>query len=155
MRKKQSIIISLVLIVIIGIIYCILYIFEGPTTVDKDQDITFLRNYQVNEFVPIYMSDEQMVSVYFNQFLQKMIYQKEEAYNLLDDDFKKNKFPSFDDFAQFVRQKESKLSSLELTSSSVQMNGKKKTYYVSDNDNNFYTFVVEAVMVYKVQFEMK
>lgn len=154
MKTKHSILIAIVLIAIIGIIYYILYSFKGPTDVDSNQDITFLRNYQVNEFVPVYMSDEQMASIYFNHLMQKLLYRREEAYQLLDVKFKEKNFPSYEEFDRFLEERTEKITTLTVASSSVKRQGKQKIYYVSDIDDNSYTFFVDAVMMYTVSFEM-
>lgn len=156
MRKNfVYIVLALVLIVFVGIIYVLRQSEDQPILQDDDsQNMTFLKNYQINEFVPVYVSEEQMANVYLNDYIQLMLYDREEAYEKLNDSFKKVSFQTFEDYNSYVEDLLRESVDFSLKSSSVQSTKNGKVYTILDNSGNSYTFEVTGVMVYNVRINL-
>lgn len=157
LKKNKLYVIVVSSLVILGIICYILNQAskdKNITYVESGENISFLKKYEVNQFVPVYMTDEQMTTIYYNDYIQKMLYNREEAYNLLDKSFKKRYYPTFSDYNEYVESLLNKSPEFYLNTVTLDKN-KKKTYYALDSNNYLYTFNVTAVMVYTVRFDVK
>ena len=78
---KNVIIFAVVLLLFTGIYLIIDVIFNK----ENNEDV-FLKNYKVNEYIPVYVSDEDMAKIYFNDYIHIMYSNIDTAYNLLDED---------------------------------------------------------------------
>jgi len=109
------------------------------------KDIT---KYEVNSVVPVYVSKEEMANKYLIDFLYIASTSPIEAYKLLDDDFKNEKFLTYEDYEKYIKSlvKESK-KALEYA---VSTKNNKRVYYVKDNVGNEYEFIENSIMDYKV-----
>lgn len=153
-EKHKIYIIIIISLIVVGTIILILHLSSNRviTYVEDDEDINFLKNYQVNEFIPVYITEDQMARIYFNDYINKMLYNKSEAYELLADDVKRNTYPTLQDYTEAVRSLEERASGFVFANYSVETKDTNKIYYIQDNNNNSYVFDVTAVMVYSVRF---
>ena len=108
----------------------------------------YLKNYEFNEYIPTYISDEDMAKIYLNDYIQKMYYDVETAYNLLDEEYRNKKFGGIENYKKYIN-------------SLPNSNYKLSTYYryekkgyiifgVTDQNSNMYIFKTKGVMQYKV-----
>lgn len=145
-------ILGIVLIIGIGIIYMLKSDQSASIVEEENKNTQFLKNYDVNEFMPVYLSKEQIASIYLNDYIQNMLYHREEAYLSLDAGFKKTYFPTFEDYDSYVEDLLAKSMTFSLKSASEKSSNSGKVYTVLDTNGYSYTFEVTAVMVYTVQF---
>lgn len=108
------------------------------------------RVYNVNEYVNINISTISMIETYYNNYINLIRSDINEAYSKLDDEYGKTKFPTIDSFKNYIVSNnigESKIFKYNITSS------KKGTLYiVYDEKYNVYVFVVNGVLQYTVYF---
>ena len=139
--------IAIVSIAIFTIIYLVINYFN-----EKNQDtIDYIKNYEINEFIPTYISDEDMARIYLNDFVHTMFYETKYAYSLLDDEYKNKKFGSYENFENYV-------NSLEFSSYNLLKYYKKQKkeytiFGVYDKNNNIFIFKTKGVMQYSVYLD--
>lgn len=150
MKNKSGIkiIIILVLIVIFTLAYFLIKLFFGE---DNKNEYIFLKNYEVNEYIPTYVSDEDMAEIYLNDYIYNLNHNIQKAYNLLNEEYRNKRFGSFSNYISYV-------NSLNYS------NYKLKSYYkksadgyiifgVYDTNGNFYAFKTKGVMQYSVYLD--
>ena len=143
---KYIIIIAVIFLSLVGIYFLVKH-FENKNTEDE----FYLKNYDINEYIPTYVSDEKMAKIYLNDFVNKMISDPEEAYSLIADDYRKEKFPTYNDFYNY-------LNTLEIYDIVLDSFYKKQLkeyliFGIYDNYNNFYGFKTKGVMQYSVYLD--
>lgn len=146
MNKKD---IGLVIVIAI-----IVLVFIGVYTVVKKMDnskkepINYLKNYGVNEYIPTYVSDENMAKIYLNDYVNSMIYDTENAYYLLDEEYRNIKYPNYQDYYSYV----TSLGNYDIKLKSFYKKISKGyiIFGVYDQYDNFYAFKTKGVLQYKV-----
>ncbi len=146
--NKKVIIICFSLIVIALIIFS----FTRP----KKEKFIFNESkmkekYKINEVVPIYINNEQLAKKYLAEYVNFMLYYPEKAYDLLNDEEKKSRFNSFEEFEFYINQiKSIKLEQAEVKRYSYTIYNKKNTFYIIDNSGNTFRFIENSIMDYSV-----
>lgn len=136
-------------IVSIMVIFIIVFIVLNNLLKNKEKGYDeYLKNYKVNEYIPTYVSDEDMAKIYLKDYIHNMFYDIEAAYDSLDTEYKNKKFGSLDNYKKYVY-------SLDNTSYVVSSYYKKdKNGYiyfgVYDTFGNTYVFKTKGVMQYSV-----
>lgn len=136
-------------IVSIMVIFTIVFIVLNNLLKNKEKGYDeYLKNYKVNEYIPTYVSDEDMAKIYLKDYIHNMFYDIEAAYDSLDTEYKNKKFGSLDNYKKCVY-------SLDNTSYVVSSYYKKdKNGYiyfgVYDTFGNTYVFKTKGVMQYSV-----
>ena len=138
--------------IILGIIIVSVFVATVVLTnkeKNTDEYGRYLKNYKVNEYIPVYISDNEIAKIYLNDFLYLMSYDVERAYELLDDEYKTKKFGSLDGFINFVNSLD--YESYEIDRYYKSRNGSIIGIY--DVNNNLYVFKTSGVMQYKVYLD--
>ena len=147
-KSIKTAIIVVISVILLALIYTVLNkIFND----DSNKYSDYLKDYEVNEYIPVYISDEAMAKIYLKEYIDTMYTNVEVAYNLLDEEYRNKKFGSLDEFKNYV-------NSLNLQ---VPVMDK---YYLHDSDgyeifgvytkdNRFYAFKTKGVMQYSVYLD--
>lgn len=149
---KNSPIKTFIIISVIVLVFFLSYqLIKKLTTDDSLGYSEFLKNYEVNEYIATYVSDEDMAKIYLNDYIHNMYYDVETAYNLLDKEYKNKKFGSLDSYKMYV-------NSLNFTTYNLVRYYKTSddgylTFGVYDNNGNFFAFKTNGVMQYKVYLD--
>ena len=141
---KYGIIIAIIILVFVGAYFIISKLTEDNSLGYEE----FLKNYEVNEYIASYVSDEDMAKIYLNDYIHNMFYDVEKAYNLLDEEYKTKKFGSLDNFKSYV-------DGLEYSTYVLSRYYKKDTdgyiiFGVYDKNGNFFAFKTKGVLQYTV-----
>lgn len=141
-----------VLIVVIAIVLVRNYIgSKQKFKQNEEKYIMTPKKYGVNEYSLVSTSEEQMANTYLNDYKELLISDINEAYNLLNKEYKNAKYPNIETFNNYA-------NSLNLSTMIVDRYGKKTCgkeicYYVYDKDDNVYIFRVFSVMEYEVYLD--
>ncbi len=141
---KYGIIIAIIILVFVGAYFIISKLTEDNSLGYEE----FLKDYEVNEYIASYVSDEDMAKIYLNDYIHNMFYDVEKAYNLLDEEYKTKKFGSLDNFKSYV-------DGLEYSTYVLSRYYKKDTdgyiiFGVYDKNGNFFAFKTKGVLQYTV-----
>lgn len=150
-RKIVIVCLSLIFIVIL-IVVLSNYNFGEDKNIEEDYGIK--EHYDVNEINYLYISTEDVIRKYFNDYKNILINNKEEAYNLLNKDYRQKRFKNYDNFLNYV---DSNLSdsiySLSIDKYSLTNISAKKVYNVIDNNKNQFIFKENSIMNYEVYLD--
>ena len=144
---KYGIIITIIILVFVGAYFIISKLTEDDSLGYEE----FLKNYEVNEYITSYVSDEDMAKIYLNDYTHNMFYNVEKAYNLLDEEYRTKKFGSLEKFKNYV-------NSLEYPTYVLAKYYKKDidgyiVFGVYDENGNFFAFKTKGVLQYTVYLD--
>ena len=116
------------------------------------QETFEIKNYAINEIIPVYVDDEGLVKKYYSDFIDLMINDPKSAFALLDDESLMEQFTSYKAFEKYVNElKQTRgFYTATIRNYSSQVDGGKKLYYVMDSIGNEYIFVETSIMNYTV-----
>ncbi len=143
--NKKKLFIIIIIVLVITLLYFLIRYLTRDDSLEYEE---YLKDYEVNEYISTYVSDEDMARIYLNDYIYNMNLDVDESYNLLDEEYRNKKFGSLDAYKEYV-------NSLELSSRTISKYYKKDTgkyiiFGVYDNNNNFYAFKTNGVMQYSV-----
>ena len=146
MNKKE---IKMIVIVMIMLIF--LYFFLKYITTKKVIEEPFLQDYSVNQYIPVYVSEDKMAKIYLDDYLRIMSSDPEKAYNLLDSNYRNKKFGNLDNFKTYI----STLSfdSISIDRYLITSEYGYEIFKIYDNNNNLYIFKTKGVMQYSVYLD--
>lgn len=111
--------------------------------------------YGVNEYSIVNMDEKKMASIYLQDFYNLMVTDVNQAYKLLEDDFRKKNYPTMESFQIFVKQVLSDTNSLNIATKTVSSSQNTYVYDIITKSGINYFFTAEGVMVYRVRFKNK
>lgn len=110
----------------------------------KNEEYIFenINNNDYNKFDYISLSPKSKAQIYFNDFIEKMYYNPDEAYNLLTTETKNEYFQTLDEFKNFISENDS--------FSMKQFSVDKDRIGIKDTNNNEYVFEISYILRYNV-----
>lgn len=118
---------------------------------DDKEYVMIPKTYGINEYSPVNVTDEQMAKIYLNDYTQNMYFDKEYAYNLLDEEYRIKRFGDISSYIEYVNSLDHLLYTVERYY--VERDGKQRTFWIYDQAGNLFVFKVEGVMQYKVYLD--
>jgi len=100
-----------------------------------------------------FISDSAMCSTYFNQYKEKLLNSPKEAYELLDETYKQERFDSLENFQAYVENNKDYIARTTLKTYKRTSYEDYNLYTLEDSLGNRYLFKETAVMEYKVQLD--
>lgn len=94
------------------------------------------------------IKDEELLNKYFNYFIRCAQIDPEKAYELLDDEYKAERFKSIDDFRKYLSQVANRFEDFQIISYMVNA-GEKVSYLVQDAKQNKYLLLYNSVTDFK------
>lgn len=144
--SKKTLVVLIIGIIIVGILYlCLNKIFNK-----KNEDV-FLKNYKVNEYIPMYISDQSKAEIYLSDYTKIMHSDINAAYNLLDSSYREKKFGNIASFENYVYNL--RASVYKVDKYYIKTEGKYEIIGVYDNNGNLFIFKTNGVMQYNVLFD--
>ena len=136
-------------VIILGFVGIYLLLDKYLTKEEADQE--FLKNYEVNEYIAAYISDEDLTKIYLNEYVHIMYSDVERAYELLDTEYKEKKFGSLETFKEYVNGLT--YSNYKLERFYVDTDGNYTIYGAFDTNGNIFIFKTNGVMQYTVYLD--
>jgi len=125
--------------------------------IEKEVEFPFVKEIKKNEnnqFRPLPTSYNDYAADMFEQIRYDMIYNTERAYKLLEENFRKEKFPEISDFKKYVDENYKEIWTLKYGSHTFTI---KENYleYICKDKGNTIKFIIneESIMEYKYSFE--
>ena len=148
-----------IIICIIVLICAFIYAFvSNKDSLDGSNydgsDYTYLHDYDVNEVVYMSVSDADMAKKYLGEFVNLVVFDREAAYALIDDDYKAEKLPTLDAFNKEMDSINStNFRKATVNSYAVKNLSSYKLFYVIDGSNNTFVFKENSIMNYTVYLD--
>ena len=114
-----------------------------------------IQNRGDNTFTYISISDEEMASKYLDNFRENILYNKDQVYKMLDEEYSKLKFRNQEDFNSFADNNKVEFFTAELKGYNVKTNELgNKVYICQDQNDNYYYFEeTDGIMQYKLSLD--
>ena len=96
------------------------------------------------------LGTKDIIAYYFKQFILSMIYDSQKAYELLDNEYKQNRFEDFSKFQEYINSNIDDLENSFILKYKVKEFDDYKEYLCIDNYNNYYIFKEKIPMEYTV-----
>ena len=122
-------------------------------SIDLRTDITEINNTGNNTFEYTTVNSEQMCRIYLNDYKDKELNNPEEAYSMLDDEYKKIRFPTYEDFQEYLNEYRNIIQNSVLTSYYSEIKDDYTEYILVDNYNNSYTVRSTGIWDYKIMLD--
>lgn len=147
-KETRNIIIFAVILLLFVVAYIVIDKLTNKQNLGYEE---YLKNYEVNEYIPTYISDEDMAEIYLKHYIHTMFSNIEKAYSLIDTEYKTKKFGDIEGYKNYV-------NSLTYTNYEVDkfyIDSKKgyKIYGVYDKNGNLFIFKTKGVMQYTVYLD--
>lgn len=118
---------------------------------ESDNNLTYLKNYKVNEYIPVYIEEADIVIKYLNDFKNSMINDIETSYNLLNKRYREKRFGILDNYEKYINSILSTSTfTMEVDAYKVIRDGNYKYFDVYDVNGNHYIFKEISIMNYEV-----
>lgn len=155
LRNKKTVIVCLLIIVIGFVCYLV---FKRDVQKDynynNDESVSYLKNYEVNEYIPIYVEEADIVIKYLNDFKNSMIGDINYSYSLLNKEYREKKFGSVGKYEEYVNKVLSLSTySLEVDAYKVIYSDGNKYFDVYDKEGYHYIFKENSIMNYEVYLD--
>ena len=153
LKKNKFLIIFCIILVVISVIVIYFYNQDDENYYEQEEDIS-LKKYAENEYIPVSISYDQMARIYLQDYVYKLIYNREDAYNTLDAKYRSAKFPTFEDFNEYVNTIMSvKLREMKVDRYAITDKNNYRDFDVYDSSDNLFIFRENGVMQYTVFFD--
>lgn len=152
-KQNKFLIIFLAILFIVSVI--LLY-FNSKDTADyygEFENISF-KHYEENEYIPVSISYDQIARIYLQDYIYKLLYERKEAYLLLDEEYRKAKFSSYENFNEYVENLVSnKFQEMKVIDYAVSDKNGYRFFDIHDESDNLFIFKEKGVMQYTVYFD--
>ena len=152
-KNKKTIFICFCLIIFILICYFgYYYLFSNKD--NSVDEIEIKKHYDINEINYKYVLENDVVKIYYNEFRNDMLFDRNEAYNLLNEDYRNERFGSLEEFNNYLDGFVSEaLYSNSVDKYSVNYVNGKKVFNIIDDSGNQYIIKENSIMNYEVYLD--
>lgn len=98
------------------------------------------------------ISTEMVCSIYLTEYIETLVTDIDESYNMLNASFRKEKFATIDEYRNYINSNIEKFSSVADRCAVTGTN--QKTYAIYDQNQNYYEFLEDEIMKFYVKFEL-
>lgn len=107
-----------------------------------------------NIYEDITIDEETMCIYLLEDFKEKVLYYPEEAYNSLDEEYKAKRFPTFDEFREYIENNKEEIDNAIIKQYYVDAVQGDNRYICTDGEDNYFIFKTTAVMNYKIMLDI-
>lgn len=149
--KNKNLFIALIVLLLASIIIYLVLSDNKSEDIKFNIDNSFLRDYQINEVVPVYVTDEDLARSYLAEYVNLLLYDRQKAYELLDVDIKEESFETFDIFDNYVNNIITPdFLKMKVVKYKIVIEKNQRLIYVVDYAQNTFTFIENSLMDYQV-----
>lgn len=150
-KNNSKLIIICSLFIVIFLIIALVFKDDSSKSINNSNDTIIKEHYNANDIVKVKFSESDIVKKYLSDYRNLMMYDVEEAYNLLNGDYRSAKFSNLDNFINYINEyKSSSTYSLEVEKYSKVISNGKRIYDVVDKSGYHYIFKENSIMDYEV-----
>jgi len=152
--KPNKYLIVIFIILIVLLIYLLYNSNKNEKFIYKTGEDISLKHYKENEYIPVNISYDQMAKIYLQDYVNKIYLYPEEAYSLLDSEYRKIKFPTFESFNEYIEEIMSmQLQETQVVKYAITDKSNYRDFDVYDSSDNLFIFREKGVMQYTVFFD--
>ena len=128
--------------------------YEDIDQIDLETDMTQIPNLGDNVFEYITINIEKVCQIYLENFWKLELNDSEKAYNLLDSEYREEKFSNLNDFEQYINENKEEIENLTVKDCTINYTDSYTKYYVLDSDNNSYIIKEDSIMNYVILLDV-
>lgn len=113
--------------------------------ISVEEDVTEIPNNGNNTFEYTRITNEEASRKYFEAILNLELNDTKKAYSILDEEYKKIRFPTYEDYEKYVSEMKDRLQISTMTKYAMSEKTDYREYTVVDNYNNTYTIRAKEV----------
>lgn len=154
LKNNRKLIISCVILIIIFLL--IYYFVSNNKKIDSSDyyEEPVIDKYEANMIIPVYMTEEDIVKKYLNDYKNNVISNVNDAYFSLNKEYRNKKFGSLEKYKEYINKYLSLATySMEVDSYNVTNSNGKRVYNVYDKSGNRYIFKENSIMNYEVYLD--
>ena len=106
-----------------------------------------------NVFEYFEYTDQYVVNSYFDEYIREALFKPEEAYNLLDEEYKKEKYDTFAKYKEYLDKNKEKIENSLIEKYSVENYDDYTQYTLVDNYDNTYIIKEKSVMNFTIELD--
>ena len=125
-------------------------VYENIDQIKLEDDETEIPNKGNNAFKYEAVSNVDMCRKYLEDFKQKELNNPEEAYSMLDEEYRNERFPTFEEFQEYVNSCRDMIQYSSLSKYDVEIKDNYTEYILVDNYNNSYTIRTTGIWDYTI-----
>lgn len=157
--KKNSLLKIIILLSIILFSISILLVFnknkedENKSEIQtqvENEEVRIKERYECNELIYVTMSIDDLILLYFNDYKTYALTNPEQAYELLDKDYREKRFKNLEEYKTYISNNEEKINNDTLKNYQIEVDDEKTRYICIDLYGNYYIFCEKSVMDYSV-----
>lgn len=156
MKKNNNfisyLIVGLFIIVFILIINFSKIFNKEEFELDPNYKVETIENYEVNQYIPVMINDEQMSRKYLLDYINSVYSNMDNSYNLLNLEYRNERFGSVDAYKDFINSLNIN-NGVSVSRYATYEKGNYKYYDIYDNNDNRYIFRTNGVMQYELFFD--
>ena len=122
--------------------------------IEVPEELVEIKSNDYNNYKYSNIPDDREVIYLFRDYIDQTIYEVEEAYNCLEEEYKKTRFKDLNDFKEYIDLKKEQLKSASIYEYNMKEYDEYKQYVVKDQFDNYYIFKETAVLNYTVMLDM-
>lgn len=117
-------------------------------------EVTKIEQIEENKFAYMEpMTERKICEIYLNKFTELELTNPKEAYKLLEEECKKERFPNYSEFEKYIVQLEQKMKEVELKKYETKEFDDYIQYTIQDDLDNVYQIKARGVMNYTVKID--
>lgn len=166
-KKKKIILLTMLIIICITILIIIISLInsinennvsnniENSIYVNnvEENNTEVIDKYNYNQYIQQNISDEKMAEIYFNDFLSKFLRDPQNAFNLLESEYKQKRFAEYNEFETLIRERYSN-QTIKLARYQKIDYDNYTQYICEDEGGHYYIFNETSPMQYTVMLDI-
>lgn len=131
-------------------------VLPNYTEENNIQNIEEIKKNDSNVFVFQTLNKQDIAKKYMENFINKIIFDVDNSYNLLEENYKKSKFDNIDNYKKYINEHIEEYRQAMLQKYKVNTTQTESTEYICiDQFGNYYDFYVTSPLQYKVKLEIE
>ena len=117
-------------------------------------DLSEIKNNEDNVIKFVRVTDEDLCRKYLYYYNDLLLNDYEEAYKLLDDEYKFARFSSnIDNFKKYIEDRKDNIENAPLSGYSAEIDGDKKRYTIKDSYDHYYILKEDSIMNFTIKLD--
>lgn len=154
--KKGSILKAIIIVIIIVCVFLISLLIKEIKNKNKyinyyeSNNVEIKEKYECNEFEFITVTVEDIITMYFNKYKYALLTDLEQAYNILNKEFREKKFGDFEEYKKYITNNIDGISKSRIEKFQIRKDENSTRYICIDQNGNYYIFNETAVMEFDI-----
>lgn len=154
LKKNKKIIIFCIVLIIFTFILLLISLKNESISEYNTENYQYLKKYKSNEYVPAYVTEEDVVKIYLNEYKNNMLFDLESAFNSLNKEYREARFKDLEGYKDYINDIISLSTySMEVDKYSVTSINGNKVFNIFDKSGNQYIIKEKSIMNYEVYLD--